>query len=134
MKLLPHFCNRVAWGWLLLYFIIAFLTKWSFPEAFRLWIGIINILALIIACFSSEKVEDEGIQALRLNSVAWSSIILFMLQGIVFILSFCSIIKETLLGNTIIQFSKDFFFWVLVYLMIFKCRVLIIGWRSRYEK
>lgn len=135
MKLLPYICNVVCWILLILYFIVSIAFMWDYPSQFSQWLGVFNVIVLSITCFSSEKVEDEYIRSLRLNAIAWTVIILFFIQSISFILSFAGgAFEKSFVGSTVVQLRGDFFFWVIVYLLIFKLRVLIWEWRSKNEK
>ena len=135
MKLLPHSFNRIAIGWLIIWLVIDLLDIYVFKSHFIRSItpvpGIINTIALFIACFSSEKIEDERIRQMRLSSVAIVAIIAFLAD----ILRFTGgLFKWTHLRDVIESFQTDFPIWVFLYIAIFKAFVLIDRKRAEHEE
>lgn len=134
MKLLPHLWNRIAYIWLILYLVAAAIMCWHFPQGVRPWLGIVNMLMILLACFSAEKVEDEGIRALRLSTIAWVTVAALLLHILSYLLAIAGANKDSLFVQTLDASLGDFPLWVLLFLLIFKARVLFGQWRACHEE
>ena len=135
IKLLPNIYNRIAIGWLIIWLVFYFLDIHVFKSHLTRSIypipGIINTVALVVACFSSEKTEDERIRQMRLSSVAIVAIIAFIAD----ILRYAGgLFNWSRSQDVIISFQTDFAIWVLLYIVIFKSYVLIDRKRAEHEE
>ena len=135
LKLLPHSFNHIAIGWLIIWFVYLFLDvnvfKLQLAKSLSPIPGIVNTIALFVACFSSEKTEDERIRQMRLYSVAIVAIIAFLAD----ILSYTvGLLGWSSLRDLIVSLQMDFAIWVVLYIVLFKAFVLIDRKRAEYEK
>ena len=130
MKLLPRPFNVAAICWIAVWIVcritIPFIIK--SPVSWPNWILIINAVALGVACFSSEKTEDEMIRSLRLESVAIVAGLFLLLYIILIILGLAGISgKLSDYINTLVY--EDPSIWILLYLIVFKTRNVLISRR-----
>lgn len=126
MKLLPHAFNIAAYCWLLGWLIcrctLPFLihSNINWPE----WIIIINCIALFVACFSRERVEDEMISSMRLSSIGITAAIFLVLFTILNVLNLTNIEGRALEAINYMV-VEDIEVWIFFYLFLFKIRFLI---------
>ena len=133
MKLLPH-----SWNIISITFILTWLIVYQFSH---LWPGLhlaqqlspyiqyLVTIALVIACFSREKVEDEMINSFRLKAVAWTAIIWFTLKILSFILF--DLKMDT---DLVDELTDDFSIVVFTYLLLFKIRIFVENKRLAHDK
>ena len=135
MKLLPHIYNRIAIDWLIIWLIANPICLKVFGvhlgRSIYPFMGIINTIVLLLACFSSEKVEDERVRQFRLRSVAIVALIAFAVD-IVGYASF--LLGWSSLSDSIESYQTDFALWVLMYILIFKAFVLVDMRRANNEE
>ena len=125
MKLLPHFVNIVAWVWLIGWLICRCTIPFFIDKAFMAppWIIIVNVIAIGLACFSSEAVEDEMISWLRLNSIAITAALYLVLMILFNVLNLAGAKTGFVEGG--LSLVEDVSLWVFLYLLIFKVRIII---------
>jgi hypothetical protein len=129
MKLLPHYVNIAAICWLILWAIVRSTLPFFLPQPpeWPLWTIILNVIALGLACFSAEKVEDEMINQLRLKSIAFTAGLYLLIHISWFFLSLTSL--PEMLIDFFKMLSEDADIWFFLYLIILKIRIFAVGRR-----
>lgn len=147
-RLLSHKLNVISCWYLVAYVLVADVLVWLIcngnPEfgsvaQFRrnmagniglpglpVMFGVVNSIAIVIACFSSEKTEDELMRHFRTSTVVWIVVSVFALKTIAALPKiinpeFALPVLDDLAGIV----TEDFSLLVIVYLCIFKLRCLI---------
>ena len=87
------------------------------------WIIIVNVIAIGLACFSSEAVEDEMISWLRLNSIAITAALYLVLMILFNVLNLAGAKTGFVEGG--LSLVEDVSLWVFLYLLIFKVRIIV---------
>lgn len=126
MKLLPHSLNIAAYVWLLAWLICRCalplfthsIIQW--PE----WLIVITCIALFVASFSKEKVEDEMISSMRLSSIGITAAIFLIMFTFLNILDLANIKGKALVVLNYMVL-EDIEVWIFFYLFLFKIRFLI---------
>ena len=129
--LLPHAGNIVSIAYLILFIIVRWGLMRFLPEQLPSWVAIINTIALVIACFSAEKQEDEMISHLRLRSVFIVALVYFS-SAIVSV--FITGRVDTGFLRLFLQVQSDPSLWVLAYLVVFKLAIFWVSRRSADEE
>lgn len=131
--LFPYPCGIIAFWYLIVvtlalpFAMIVFHTDlYGLPG-----IGVINAIACLIACFSSEKVEDEMVRDYRLSSIAIVAIVVLLLD----------ILGKVFSQVTTLPFARDLNylvsdtgFMVLFYLILFRIRLFVASRRALNEE
>ncbi|MBR1873091.1 MAG: hypothetical protein IJ795_07795 [Bacteroidales bacterium] len=122
IRLLPHAFNVISISYLILYLIISWVFSRYLPARTPAWLGIINCIAVMTACFSAEKVEDEMIRNIRVKTVVIVGCLFLLVSLIKFI---CMIASGPTLLSDIFVILEDAMVWALLYLAIFKIRLFL---------
>ena len=131
--LFPYPCGIIAFWYLIVvalalpFAMIVFHTDlYGLPG-----IGIINAIACLIACFSSEKVEDEMVRDYRLSSIAIVAIVVLLLDILCIMLGQISTWSYVRDLRTL---ASDISFMILCYLILFRVRLFIASRRALNEE
>lgn len=121
--------NIAAICWLILWLIVRCSLPFVLHGApdWPDWIIIANIVALALACFSAEKVEDEMINSIRLKIIA-------ILAGLFLIVMTLEALFRVMgvSGNFCVLLStmtEEIDIWFLLYILLLKIRIFVASRR-----
>lgn len=148
-KLIPHNCQKPALIIFLISLVLMFGSSFVSDNpaacfgfiqhtAVQVVVIVLMYASLLVTIFSSEKIEDEMITAMRLRSAAFAFLVGFSIIAVL------NIIQAILPGeayNALRAWRTDFFwsgnaivYFILLYLIVFKIKVWKLERRMRDEE
>ena len=142
---LPHWCQIVGYTYLIAFLVVLFLlvvfAQWL-PEPIREYvnffgdnwdiIGPVNMLMVILAIFSRDKVEDEMSRDIRVKVLVAVALSIFVCTLLLYIP------VSTGFGRAFREFYKTFIndigIVLIAYAMLYKIVIWICQWRARNEE
>ena len=142
---LPHWCQIVGYSYLIAFLVVLFLlvvfAKWlpapirDFASFFGdNWniIGPVNMLMVILAIFSKDKVEDEMSRDIRVKVLVAIALFIFVCTLLLYIP------VSTGFGSAFRDFYETFINDIgivfIAYAMLYKIIIWICQWRARNEE
>ena len=153
LKLLPHWCQITGYSYLIIFTIAVIYTAiialtdvtpennglvritdeiHSFLLGHWAIVGPINFIMIFLAIFSREKVEDEMTREIRLRTLVYLVLFLFLIHILLYLPSHTAAWDVT---NEIRNlFMEDFGVMTIAYAFLYKIMIGINKWRMLYEE